>query len=233
MLRTISRREISSTTCESITKRTGNVPLSLELIGTLLESMPIDIILDLESGEKRLKASVNVSLNTNLISLVKYLTLFPASFSVADACSVLSSFVSVDCAEMVYKLQQRALLHWSDADHYHFRDFIREHFVNIWAESKVNEQEFWTHYLQHYSELLRKWSVEFLRHPNNVVRLLKIEKQEIRHFLRTVTDCCEDYLTTNIYIQILHSIEISIDTGFLPSVPKLILLTYFKAASLA
>ena len=66
----IGKREISSTTCESITKRTGNVPLFLELIGTLLESMPIDIseiILDLEremetvSGEKHVSVK-NISI---------------------------------------------------------------------------------------------------------------------------------------------------------------------------
>ena len=43
LLCAVSKREMSAGVCESITELTGNIPLSLTLIGTILESTPVEI----------------------------------------------------------------------------------------------------------------------------------------------------------------------------------------------
>lgn len=226
LLHTVSKREISTATCESIIKLTGNIPLTLELVGTTLESKTTDIskvIASLEkemsslSFEKRVDASIRVSLKYlkyKLINLGRYLSLFPGSFSMTSACSVLSAFLNEDCA-WVDTLRQRALLRYCGDNRYKFRDIVQEHFVKIKDRIQVNENKFWSEFLKHFLALLRELSLEFQDSPKTALELLEVEKQDLRYFLRNAPDCCEEL--PNIYLELLQSLKISIDTGFLMS----------------
>ena len=153
LLCAVSKREMSAGVCESITELTGNIPLSLTLIGTILESTPVEIskvvsFLEKETklvsnhspSEEQLDASISVALiylRNKLTNLGKYLSLFPASFSLTNACSVLHSLANDDCA-WIDKLHQRNHLFLSEETHYHFRDVVREHFMKLQGKSKVN-----------------------------------------------------------------------------------------------
>ena len=227
ILQATSKRKMNTNTCESITALMGNIPHSLVLIGSILESTLTDIsklICSLEkemetvcsiSVERRLNASISVSLkhlNDRLINLGKYLSLFPATFSLADVCSVLSPFVGEDCV-LVDQLKQRSLL-MSSNNRYHFRDSIRKHFGRIWKRSRLreSENEFWRQYLTHYSSTLHKWSVQFHENHKNA---LEIEKQEIRNFVINAIHYCGEL--PDLYMEILQTFKISIETGFFTS----------------
>ena len=228
LLRTTSMRALSVSTCKSIIKHTGNIPLSLELVGNILVSQETNISkvissLEKEMGtasstlvEKRVNASAQVSLiylKHKLINLGQYLSFFPASFSVTDACSVLSPFLNEDCA-WIDKLRQRGLLYDCGDNRYQFRHIVREQFVRKRNEKEIVENEFWSEYLRHFSDLLRQRSLEFQESPRNVL-LIEVEKQDMRNFLGNAIDCCE--ALSNLHIQVLETIKIAIDTEYLMS----------------
>ena len=228
LLCAVSKREMSAGVCESITELTGNIPLSLTLIGTILESTPVEIskvvsFLEKETklvsnhspSEEKLDASISVALiylRNKLTNLGKYLSLFPASFSLTNACSVLHSLANDDCA-WIDKLHQRNLLFLSEETHYHFRDVVREHFMKLQGKSKVNEAEFWRQYMQHFTALLHKQCLEFQNHPNYA---LELEKQEMRHFIRNSIDRCGKFHSQ--CCQLLQILKVSIGTQFIFSI---------------
>ena len=228
LLRTTNMRALSVSTCKSIIKHTGNIPLSLELVGNILVSQETNISkvissLEKEMGtasstlvEKRVNASAQVSLKylkLKLINLGQYLSFFPASFSVTDACSVLSPFLNEDCA-WIDKLRQRGLLYDCGDNRYQFRHIVREQFVRIRNKKEIVENEFWSENLRHFSALLRQRSLEFQESPRNVL-LIEVEKQDMWNFLGNAIDCCE--ALPNLHIQVLETIKIAIDTEYLMS----------------
>ena len=221
----VSKREMSAGVCESIIELTGNIPLSLTLIGTTLELTPVETLKVVSffeketklapAYEKQLHASISVTLiylRNKLINLGKYLSLFPASFSLTDACSVLHSIVNDDCV-WIDKLHQKNLLFLTDETHYHFRDVVREHFIKHQGNNRVNQAEFWHQYMQYFTALLHKQCLEFQYHPNSA---LELEKQEMRHFIRSSIDHCGEYHYQ--CCQLLQVLKVSVDTRFIFSI---------------
>ena len=238
VLSTVSKREMNITICGSITRLTGNAPLALELVGAILESQSADVSkviasLEKEMGsessslvEKQVNMSISVSLKnlkSRVIHLGQYLSLFPGSFSVADACSVLSEFVAEDCSSWIDTLHQRALLHYTGDDRYKLRAIVKEYFSKI-KNGKikngkikngkdVDENLFWRGFLKHFSALFYEQFLRYRKNSKIDVELLEVEKQDIRCFLRHALDCCEEF--HNLYMRILWTLKLSIDTEYL------------------
>ena len=227
LLSAVSKREMNEGMCTPITELTGNIPLSLMLIGSILESTPVDEITKIVSlfeketkllrnplPEKQLNASVMISLKSlkkRLINLGKYLSLFPTSFTLMDACSVLHSLIDDDCA-WIDILHQRNLLLVSETNHYHFRDIVKEQLVRIRGSSKVNVEEFWKQYVIYFTMLLHKRSLEFHKRPNYA---LELENEEMRQFLRKAIEYCKEIPTQ--CVQLLHTLKVTIDTQYISS----------------
>lgn len=228
VLSSVSKREMNITICGSITRLIGNVPLALKLVGAILELQTADISkiiagLKKEMGsdpsslvEKQVNVSISVSLKNlkkRLIHLGQYLSLFPGSFSVADACAVLSEFVAEDCPSWIGTLHQRALLRYARDDRYVVRDIVQEYIGKVKNGKEIDENVFWRGFLRHYSALLREQCLRHRENPKNAVELLEVEKQDIRYFLRHAIDCCEEF--PNLYIRVLRTLKLSMDTDYL------------------
>lgn len=238
VLSTVSKREMNITICGSITRLTGNAPLALELVGAILESQTADVskviaTLEKEIGsdfsslvEKQVNMSISVSLKnlkSKVIHLGQYLSLFPGSFSVTDACSVLSEFVAEDCSSWIDTLHQRALLRYTRDNRYKLRDIVKEYLSKIRNGKikngkikngkEIDENLFWRGFLKHFSALLYEQCLKYRENPKNAVELLEVEKQDIRCFLRHALDCCEEF--PNLYMRILQTLKLSMDTDYL------------------
>ena len=105
------------------------------------------------------------NLKKRLLSFGKYLSMFPGSFSLTDACAVMSFFVREEC--LVEKLNESGLLQVTEGNHYHFRDTVKKHFRKLREESGIDESIFWREYLKHFSAVLERWSMEFQRNAPN------------------------------------------------------------------
>ena len=135
--------------------------------------------------ETQSDACIRLSLNNlkkRLLSFGKYLSMFPGSFSLTNACAVMSSFVREEC--LVEKLIESGLLQATEGNHYHFRDTVKKHFRRLREESGIDESIFWREYLKHFSAVLEGQSLELQRNSNHAPKLHEVEKQVIRLFLR-------------------------------------------------
>ena len=235
LLCSVSKRELNATICRSIIALAGNTPLALELVGTILSVKTTDtfkVISSLRrevgpafnlkslSPEKRVNSSISVSLkylNYKLINLGRYLSLFPGSFSVKDACSVLSGILDEDCV-WVEMLRQRALLLHCGGNRYQFRDIVRAFFVNVQDRKEVNHTAFWGEFQKHYSALLHKASLQFEQSPITAMQLFEDEQHNIRHLLKHAHDFCEG--DPNVYLEVLQALKQSFDRGLITSFYK-------------
>ena len=174
LLRSVSERDLSARDCECITKLiAGKSLLCLAMIGNVLKSTTSDVSKVIFSLKKEQKmqgpgfetqsdACIRLSLNNlkkRLLSFGKYLSMFPGSFSLTDACAVMPSFVREEC--LVEKLIESRLLQVTEGNHYHFRDTVKKHFRKLREESGIDERIFWREYLKHFSEILERRSPEF------------------------------------------------------------------------
>ena len=246
VLCSISGKDVSARDCELITKLTGNTPFCLVMIGNILKSTTADISIlisdlkkEIQSKEqslgpdRQLDACIRFSmdhLKRRLLNIGKYLSLFPGSFSLPDACAVLSKSslsVNEDCG-VIDELRQSELLQLTESNHYYFRDMIKKHFVQLREESGIDESDFWREYLKHFSGLLQSLSLKFQNHAS---KLQELEKQEIHHFIRTSIDCCEEF--PGLCLNVLHSLKVATDSQFLVSLFGKDFLVHFLQTTLS
>ena len=217
LIHSISGVEVNSEDCELIAKITGGIPLSLVLIGSVLKHTTTDVSSVISNPQRKMEpkekfpgygtpldAAIKLSLkslNKRLLNLGKYLSLFPGSFSLTDACSVLSFLANEDCA-WIDKLRQSSILQLTEVHHYHFRDAVKKHFAHLREESRIRERDFWREYLRHFSTLLNTRALQFHKYT---LELGELEKQETKNFLKSSIDCC-----TSLCLEVLRVLEVSI-----------------------
>ena len=232
LLRAMLNRHIDAVTCKSIVTLTGNIPMSLKLVGAILKSRTTNY--DVEKvvasltreftptlsfedipHEKRVNASVSVSLKYlkhNLITLGQHLSLFPGPFSVTDACSVLSGSLNERCNHLqadIDALRDRSLLQQCGQKHYKFSDIIKSIFVNSNSGQNIDVGPF----LVHYAAKLRALSAQFERNDIPVLCTLEKEKQNIRYFVKHICDWCE--LDISLSVQLFEALKVSFETEVL------------------
>ena len=225
LIHSISGVEVNSEDCELIAKITRGIPLSLVLIGSVLKHTTTDVSSVISSLQRKMEpkekfpgygtpldAAIKLSLkslNKRLLNLGKYLSLFPGSFSLTDACSVLSFLANEDCA-WIDKLRQNSILQLTEVHHYHFRDTVKKHFAHLREESRIRERDFWREYLRHFSTLLKTRALQFHKYT---LELGELEKQKTKNFLRSSIDCCTEF--PSLCLEVLRVLKVSIESQFL------------------
>jgi len=166
---------------ESIANLTGNVPLALQIIGSLLNQpdppkpsviidelrrQPIATLSPKQLPEsKQVNGSVSLSyryLTHRLQKIGRYLANFPGSFGEADACEVLHYIAKNPSTTHEYlsasmnELVQRSLLEYNvRTNRYQYHRLIREFFINVQrsiGEVGQNEtQRFMVSFQLHYA----------------------------------------------------------------------------------
>ena len=151
-------KDLDSTLCEPMTNLTGNVPLALLVVGSLLNlpdpPTPNTLIKNLKNrlmatlspedlpDDDRVNSSIALSyqyLNRRVQKVGRYLASFPGSFDKKAACEILlyisRKMDSGNCDKVdvhLDVLMQRSLLEYSRrTDRYQFHRLIREFFIGV------------------------------------------------------------------------------------------------------
>lgn len=237
LLQTIARTtKINSSVCESVAELTGNVPLALQVVGSLLAQPnspePMTIVEKLQKAliptlspkqlppEDRVNASIYLSyqfLNPKLQKIGRYLANFPGSFSPDSACTVMVLLAKnpITCyyiQESVSQLVERSLLEFNwRTSRFQFHKLIRQFFLDIQTSIGANEtQKFSAHFQLYYSDVLSKHSLLFTTDHVQALAMLDVERHNIQHLLSEVAKHYEPLNKTNysfIAFSIYHALE--------------------------
>ncbi len=201
--------------CTTIANLTGNVPLALKVVGTLLSQPdspdPTTIITELETRlmstlspeelplEEQVNASIAISydyLNQQQQKVGRYLANFPGSFSEIDSCEVFSrAFQNCDCSCTVQHLKdlvRRSLLEWNTrTDRYQLHQLIKEFFstvqMSIGTKGQKEIKLFAHSFHQHYGQYLHRLAWDFSTNHTAVLKVLDTERHNFQLFLRNFT----------------------------------------------
>ena len=197
----------------AIANLTGNVPLALQIVGSLLNKQlipptPSVIIEELKRQpiptlsppdlhrKMRINASISVSYNylkPKLKKLARYLANFPGSFTKPIASVVLRSVssnifrVTEDYLESsLGVLVTRSLLEYNKlSDRYHFHHLLREFFLDVQLNSYREERgRFILAFQMQLSIVLRDLTKLFAESPKKALSLLDSERHNIQHLLK-------------------------------------------------
>ncbi len=204
-----------TTECATIANLTGNVPLTLKVVGTLLSQLdspdPKTIIAELETrlmstlspeelplGEQ-VNASIAISydyLNQQQQKVGRYLANFPGSFSEKDSCEIFSRvFRNCDCSCTVQHLKdlvRRSLLEWNArTDRYQLHQLIKGFFSTVqmsMGEEGQKETKLFAHsFHQHYVQYLHRLAGDFSNDYLKVLKVLDAERHNFQLLLRNFT----------------------------------------------
>ena len=199
---------------ESIANQTGNVPLALQIIGSLLTQpdppKPSVIIDELRRQpiatlspkklpvRKQVNGSVSLSyhyLTHRLQKIGRYLANFPGSFGEADACETLHRFAKNPNATHTYlltsmnELVQRSLLEYNRrTNRYQYHRLIREFFIDVQRSiGEVGQNEtrrFMVSFQLHYAIKLESLTEEFAIDYGKSLATLDTERHNIQLLLK-------------------------------------------------
>lgn len=164
-------KDLDQSICETITNLTGNVPLALQVIGSILSlpdpPTPVTLVHDLKDhlmatlspeelpNDERVNISISLSyqyLSKQAQKISRYLANFPGSFDRKAACEILlyisgnkdhgcDKFMDVHLKVLV----QRSLLEYNRrSNRYQFHRLIREFFIGVQksiGENGVKEEK--------------------------------------------------------------------------------------------
>ena len=195
---------------------TGNVPLALQIVGSLLNKRlnpptPSTIIEELRcqpiqtlspsnlNRKMRINASISVSYNylePRLKKLARYLANFPGSFTKPMASAVLRSISSniVKITEeyvesSLGKLVTRSLLEYNPlSERYHFHHLLREFFRDVQLKHHREERgRFVLAFQIQISHLLNQLVEMFAESPKKALSLLDSDRHNVQYLLK-ITD---------------------------------------------
>ena len=143
--------EANMSLCEKISALSGNVPLALQLVSSLLKQKTDEYVMkelrdsllfdhedlqDLDS-EERINDTIHISvqyLREDLQRAAEYLSLFPGSFTSESACfilkSIFESFTDIYCRNGLEKLVKYSLLEIGD-DRFFYHSLLRKFFLQV------------------------------------------------------------------------------------------------------
>ncbi len=229
--------EISLVDKEEIAKLTGNVPLALHIVGSLLTledpPSPAVVIEELKSDpmaflspnelpvKLRINASISLSyryLDYNLTKVAHFLALFDGSFNKGAALKI-AEYQSTDSRIFKYglrKLVDRSLLEYNGrTERYQYHRLIREFLLGKgdMLQHKINHTSFSLGFRQHFLHLLYEHAINFNLRYVDSLRFLDDERHNIYKLLRDLTN--PRVVPRRLLMEIVHSVTRAIDVGFL------------------
>ena len=227
---------------EKIAELTGNVPLALQIIGSLLnmpdppspteiiDQLGIDPINTLTPPamwyKQTLNASISLSYNylkPNIQKHGRYLANFPGSFDMytaTDCLRLISSDPQKTTAEYfessIRKLVSLSLLeHNKRSNQYHFHRLIREFFLGVQSSTDgIQEKRRFILAFQHYySSRLRAMTIKFHTDSSAALHMLERERHNVQHLLVLITSPVN--ISHDSYFHAIHSIEYALTVGYL------------------
>ena len=234
LLNQVAKREITEKNCKSILKQTGNVPLALKVVGSILRTRERNIsvvvgylrkkllrTLNPKDLDQKVNASISLSytyLTTTQRTLGRYLALFPGSFTIHDVCSIVVGMVDGNCNSIiadVEMLEQRSLLQSQGRGRYQFHNIIKEFFLIIKKSNDVerNSTRFLITFQFHYGVRLLSMSKKFEKNYASALRELDQEKHNIQFLLHSLPHLC--VLDSELLFKISETLEMAVQKGFL------------------
>lgn len=233
---------ITSLEKKELAKETGNVPLALQIVGSLFRLpdlvSPAQIIKELKENsilalspkqlpeDRQINASFSLSykyLSVKERRIGQVLSNFRGSFSIDATVTILSSFIFLnksiaereECVQGVLSLLvQRSLLELDGHHRYHFHPLIRNYFLEKQRLSDVNKEKNFTVAFQRYFFHLLKNISDFYNDSQSYKRSLTIMDYERDSFLELFEDIT---MKGCIPFLALQSISHGIDSGLLTS----------------
>jgi tetratricopeptide (TPR) repeat protein len=227
----------------AIANLTGNVPLALQIVGSLLNKRlnpptPYVIIEELKlhpiptlsppdlHRKMRINASISVSYNylePRLKKLARCLANFPGSFTESMASAVLKS-VSSNIFQITEdyvhsslgKLVTRSLLEYNPLlGRYHFHHLLREFFRDVQLQHHREERgKFALAFQTEMSTVLRGLTEIFVESPKKALSVLESERHNVRHLLKITA---RPYNCSHkAYSAAIAAIDHAITVNFLP-----------------
>ena len=205
-------KDLDSMFCERMTNLTGNVPLALLVVGSLLNlpnpptpdllinNLKIHLMATLSPedlpDEDRVNASIALSyqyLNKPVQKVGRHLASFPGSFDKKAACEILLTIFrkTVSCNKVdvhLNTLVQRSLLEYNQrTDRYQFHRLIREFFVGVQKSIGKNglkeSRRFAIAFQLYYSKILESLANQFSRDYASALHILDTERHNIEKLL--------------------------------------------------
>ena len=224
---------------ESIANLTGNVPLALQVIGSLLTQpyppKPSIIIDELRRQpmatlspkqlpeSKQVNASVSLSyryLTRQLQKIGRYLANFPGSFGEADACEVLRYIAKKKIHEYssasMNELVQRSLLEYNvRTNRYQYHRLIREFFIDVQRSIGVVGQKetkrFIFAFQLTYAYKLKSLTEEFAIDYVKSLATLDTERHNIQLLLKET----EKFVYNSVFLHVIVYISSAFEAQFL------------------
>lgn len=194
-----------------IAELTGDIPLALQIIGSLLNvkvkpPSPTEIIEKLKDRpiptlspsklDRKMQLNHSISLSYNYLGsdlqkLAQRLAHFPGSFDLSAAVNV-HIYISNDSQteadeDSVDELVARSLLEFSqETGHYHFHRLIKEFFLlySVHLETEPLNQAF----LMHFGTTLCEMTTLFVSSPKQSLTILDKERHNFQYFMNTITN---------------------------------------------
>ena len=200
---TVKGTRLDSDTRGAIANLTGNVPLALRVIGSLL-SLPIPpspqtIIKELtqqpiralspEELPKHHQVYASINLSYKYLHLMdqlcgQFLAHFPGSFDEIAAINIMPNSTYWYCLP---ELVQRSLLGYNQrTEHFEFHRLIKEFFLyrsRLEQNSDVIQRTFNVNFQIRFAHWLSELAHQFSRGPKSALGALDTEKHNIRYFL--------------------------------------------------
>ena len=244
LLQNVVTDGINLTLCDTITNLTGNVPLALEVVGSLLniqdpapdlrvilESLEKKLIPTLSSdrfpSDQRVNASISLSyeyLTPRLQKVGRYLSHFPGSFDQEATCKILISVAKnyLTCSEVhgfLNHLLERSLLEYNQrVDRYHFHRLIREFFLDIVKSNgdagKNETRRFLLNFQFHYTDRLLYLSDLFMTNHVKALAKLDTEQHNILHLVECIATPDPLPKDSN-YLRAVRAIHNALERGYL------------------
>ena len=235
------RMEISLIDKAEIAILTGNVPLALHIVGSLLTledpPSPSLVIEELKSDpmtilspnelpvQLRINASISLSyryLDDNLKKVAHFLALFDGSFNKGAALNIAEEYQSTDGGMLrlsqyeLRNLVDRSLLEYNDrTERYQYHRLIREFLLSKEDKSnhKINLTSFSLGFIEHFLHILYQNTVNFNLRYVDSLRFLDNERHNIYKLLRDLNNLRA--VPRRLLLEIVESVTHAIDIGFL------------------
>jgi len=228
---TVKGTKLDSDTREAIANLTGNVPLALRVIGSLLSQpdppSPDTIIRELKQqpikvlspeelpAHHQVYASIYLSyqyLHQSDQLCGQFLAQFPGSFDEIAAINIMPNSTYWYCLP---ELVQRSLLGYNQrTEHYEFHRLIKEFFLyrsRLEQNSDAIQHTFNVNFQSYFAQWLSELAHQFSNGPKSALGALDTKKHNVRYFLDGVID----HLELSNSVTVISAIITALDEKFL------------------
>ena len=230
----LSQVNITQEEIQQIANHTGNVPLALHIIGSLLclphSPKPSAVILELQTNpmdiltpddfpaSKQMFTTIHLSYNylsKDTQKIGRQLTLFPGSFKLDAAKDILcTSNVGSDCNKVLDELVKSSLLEYDQriqSERYQYHQLIRDFFLHIQRNDYPHEHEqLLPAFHIHYANMLMAISFQFNHYYEKSLAILDSERHNIQRLFEI-----KQNLPLNEFVVIVGALTKGISVGLL------------------